>query len=225
MEMFEGQNQIAGNQDEIVGGANEAGQAESTSAEVKTNPEQEQAWRKRFASPEQMFEQIRKLQSETDKLKEQIKRLNTNETKSSEYLLEQFVSDPDGYIKRYTAPIEAKATVSYYLLEHPEYSKYKDVVMNMVGDNVAVLSDPNIVDMVFTYVKAKDSEVEMSKAMQKAADNEKKIASMKANDAFVENSSTSESGKAAKPTLKLGMSVKESEEILERLGIPPYQPL
>ena len=194
---------------------------EKTQSDEKTQPEEEPVWKSRYRSPDDMFEDIRRLQSKADTLEAELRKqgvqMQAPVKPKAEERLEYLAQDPDKFVEEKLAGVEARLVLNEFLNEHPEYKPYKNQVVQSLGNNIGVLSNPLAVEMAFTYIKTKAEESKMKDAMKRTEEHQKKVEGVKKKDAYVEKSAVT--SKRETPTIKPGMSVKEMEKVLDELGI------
>lgn len=195
--------------------------AEETPRPDEEEPQPEPIWKSRYRSPDEMFNDVKRLQSKADTLETELKRqgvqMQTPAKPNKEERLEEFAKDPDRFLDERFAGVEARLVLNDFLNEHPDYKKYKNQVVQSLGNNIGVLSNPIAVEMAFSFVKTKDEESKMNTATEKVKEHQKQVQESKKGDAFVEGATKAQ--RKSPKTIKPGMSVEESEKVLDEMGI------
>jgi len=197
---------------------------------TESQPTDTEKYRTRYRSPEEVFEENSRLQSELTKARNELKAKGVETTpppQVPEEDLNEFVKDPSAYIKSQNADIvkelgdiKAQNTMNNFLSDPSNQKRFgglKQRVIQGVDGNIAALADPTIMRMAFLY-----AEDEMNSAKTQAASaiqegHRSDVRKVKEGDAFVEGSGTSQ--KSGSPKIVPGMSTQEMEKALDDMGI------
>jgi hypothetical protein len=191
---------------------------------------QEPAWKKAgYKDPDQMYSELRKHQSEADRLKLENQRLKVPAQQqqpqmTQEQVIEEFVKDPHGFIAKQvqaqTAPVVAKAELmAYAQAGHPEVLDpvFKSRMSELSDTNPAIAMMPNGMDMLYYTVKHEFDSVTTTQAQTQVTAARQQAETVKRNEAFVESSTQPK--RTATPLIKPGMSIEESSKALDAMGI------
>jgi len=195
------------------------------------------AWQERFKTPEEIYEFARQKQSEADKAKaeldrtlqviQQVQPQPQIKQPTTEEMVDMLVKDPVGFYRQVVGPdlskIEARMAWSEFKETHPGIdSQMKQEMGSYIGRNPNVLSDPDGLNMVYTYVKSKQDAEKLAVAADKTAEHKSQIEETKKKDAFLETSSTTKKQDVLE--IKPGMRSKEMNEIMDKKGVGWYKP-
>lgn len=191
---------------------------------TETKPE----WSTRYRSPDDMWEDVKKFQSEAARLKAETEKFRQSreipENKptgiSNEELLDKFVKDPQGFMQEMMAPIQAQIALTEFQRTHKDFDEVREVMASVVNRTPGILADPDGLEMVYNHARAIKNAEKMQSAAATVESHNKQVMETKKTDAQLESST--QTHKEAKLEIKPGMSRKEQDEILDKKGVGWY---
>jgi hypothetical protein len=198
-------------------------------AEQPIASQPEPAWKAKYKSPDDMWDETRKFMSEKQRLENENLRLRqqipqpppVDPAVARDKRLEQFIQDPDAVINdaamKLMGPIAKKVVLGEYFNEHPEAKPYRATIDAMIESQPNILSIPNAIHAVYLLAKDEDASGKAVEAQKIVADNRAAIQESKKTGAYVEPATQPK--RSAPPTLKSGMSIAESQKALDEAGI------
>ena len=208
----------------------ETGEQEVTETETQTKEDAEEPkWKTRHRSPEAVFAENSRLQSELDKTRAELKSKGIETVpskKSPDDLLREFAVDPQGFIERAVAakvaPIAGNQYLNDFLSDQQNakrFGPYKELFREKYGGNPVAIADPNVMKAVFLLLEDEVKSVKLQVGGQKIAEHRDNVTQTKKGQAFVE-SSTKSAPKTVSNVIKPGMSTAEMDKILDSQGVP-----
>jgi hypothetical protein len=203
---------------------------EETEEQQPIEDAEEQAkWKTRHRSPEEVFEENRRLQSELDKKKRELEskgvEVKPPTSKTTDDMLREFAANPKGFVEQFIAPVAAKQSLNDFLSDpqnSERFGQYRNEVVQRVGGNLTLLSDPNVLKAVFLLVEDEMKSAKLNDAYGKIQEHRDEVTNIKKTKAFTEGTTTA-GKKTVAPTIKPGMTQSEMEKILDARGVPKIE--
>jgi len=200
-----------------------------TETETPTQPtEVKPEWSSRYRSPDDMWADVKRFQSEAARLKAETERYQQSkeipnakpEGVSNEELLDKFVKDPQGFMQEMMAPIQVQLALTEFQRTHKDFDEVKEVMASVVNRTPSILADPEGLEMVYNHARAIKNAQKMASAAQTMESHKQGVMNTKRTDATLE--SATQPKKEAKLELQPGMSPQEMDEILDKKGTGWY---
>jgi hypothetical protein len=191
----------------------------------------EPAWKSRYQSPEAMFEDVRKFQSDADRYKRQVDDLqekdvpqDIKQSVSKEEFLEQLVDDPlgtfDKAVTEKVAPVMAQVALMQFAQSgRPEVleEEFRREMAAVAKKNPYMLATEEGVEATYLYVKNQRDGGKLKEAAITNQRRKEEVERVKRTDAFVESSTPASRQKT--PIFTPGMSTEEKDKALDEAGI------
>jgi hypothetical protein len=192
-------------------------------------PQPEPAWKAKYKSPDDMWDENRKFMSEKQKLENENQRLRqqipqpplVDQAVARDKRLEQFIQDPDAVINeaasKMVLPLQAKIILMDFEEQHPEARAYRSAMRDIVNESPSLLQSEYGLEAAYLLAKERDITGKQGQAQKMVVGNRAAIQESKKTDAYVEPATQPK--RSASPTLKQGMSIAESQKALDAAGI------
>ena len=205
--------------------AEEITEPTETEEEVTEQPqEQTPEWKSRYRSPDDMWEDVKRFQSEADKAKRAMDTYQRSKPTSdvqpqgitNEELLDKFVKDPQGFMQEMMAPYQAQLALTEFQRTHKDFDEVKEVMASVVNRTPAILADPEGLEMAYNHAKAIKNAQKMASAAATVESHKQQVTDIKKTDAQLESSTQPK--QEAKLEIKPGMTPEEMDAILDKKG-------